>query len=311
MDKQLAKNIVFTLAYFEAMNYPLTLFELWRHMFQITKKRQRYTFCEVKDAVEEKQLSAKITKKDGMLFLNGGERLVKERSVANKFSISKLKKLKLYAKIFAIVPYVRGVFLTGTLSMKNAKQNSDWDVLMVLAKNRIWLGRFFLAVTLQLIGKRRHGNKVKERFCLNHYITENGLILEEHNEFSANFVSNSMPILGGAIYKKFLQMNEFWIQTIKPNYKKEEISENDVETVEHLGTKQKIQATVEAILEKSGIAKLANAFVKEIMIKKIKQNPKTYWENADIRYGETALVFLPKPHRITMLEKTKERLAVL
>jgi hypothetical protein len=118
--------------------------------------------------------------------------------------------------------------------MKNAKQNSDWDVLMVLAKNRIWLGRFFLAVTLQLIGKRRHGNKVKERFCLNHYIAENGLILEEHNEFSANFVSNSMPILGGVIYKKLLQMNEFWIQTIKPNYKKEEISEKHRNTLEFI-----------------------------------------------------------------------------
>lgn len=311
MDKQLGKNIVFTLAYFEAMNYPLTLFELWRNLFQITKERQRYTFCEIKDALETKQLAARITKKDGMLFLNGSERLVKERSMANKFSISKLKKLKMYAKIFGIVPYVRGVFLTGTLSMKNAKQNSDWDVLMVLAKNRIWLGRFFLAVILQLVGKRRHGNKVKERFCLNHYIAENGLILEEHNEFSANFVSNSMPILGGAIYKKFLQMNEFWIQTIKPNYKKEEISENDVETVEHLGVKQKIQAMVEAVLEKTGSAKLANAFAKKVMIRKIKQNPKTYWENADIRYGETALVFLPKPHRITMLKKTKERLATL
>ncbi len=311
MDKQLNKNIIFTLAYFGTINYPLTIFELWRNLIQIDKKRQKHSFYEVKQALEDKQLFSKISQKDGMVFLKGNEAFVEERLRANKFSITKLKKLKFWAKIFGLVPYVRGVFLTGTLSMKNAKQSSDWDVLMVLAKNRIWLGRLFLSITLQIIGKRRHGNKVSERFCLNHYITENGLILEEQNEFSANFVSNSMPILGGAIYKKFLQMNEFWIQSIKPNYRKEEISENDVESVENDGIKRRIQFFIETILEKTGIARSANAFVKKIMIKKIKQNPKTYLENADIRYGETALIFLPKPHRIEMLEKTTKKLSVL
>ncbi len=311
MDKQLNKNIVFTLAYFSATKYPLTLFELWRNLFQAEGLKKQYSFYEIKEATESKHLASKIDQKDGMIFLRGSDEFVKDRSRANKFSITKLKKLKFWAKVFGVVPYVRGVFLTGTLSMKNAKQNSDWDVLVVLAKNRIWLGRLLLAVMLQLICKRRHGDKVAERFCLNHYITENALILEEHNEFSANFISSSMPILGGGIYKKFLQMNEFWIQTIKPNYKKEEISENDVESVENTVIKRKVQVFMEIVLEKTGMANLANTLTKEVMIKKIKQNPKTYWENADIRYGETALIFLPKPHRIEMLKKARQKISAL
>ena len=305
------KNIIFTLAYFSAMHYPLTLFELWRNLLQTNNGREKYSFREVKNAIVDKKILSKVKQKNGMLFLKGDEKLVKERSIAHKLSITKLKRLKAWAKIFGLVPYVRGVFLTGTLSMKNAKLNSDWDVLMVLSKGRIWLGRFFLAITLQLIGKRRHGKKVKERFCLNHYITDNGLILEEHNEFSANFVSTSIPILGGKIYKKFLQMNEFWIQGIKTNYIKEEISKDNVESLERVGIKKRIQEVTEKILEKTGIAKTANDFVRRVMVKKIKQNPKTYWKNADIRYSETALIFLPKPHRITILEKTKRRLADL
>lgn len=311
MNQQLNKNIIFTLAYFSAMHYPMTVFELWRNLFQIDGGRDKFTFLEVKNAIEDKKLAKKVSQKDGMVFLSGDEILVQGRSRAHKLSITKLRKLRFWAKVFSLVPYVRGVFLTGTLSMKNAKQNSDWDILMVLAKGRIWLGRLFLGVVLQLIGKRRHGKKVKERFCLNHYITENGLILEEHNEFSANFISTSMPILGGAIYKKFLQMNEFWIQGIKPNYLKEEISENDVESLEHNGLKQRIQKFTEIILERTRIASLGNNLAKKMMIKKIKQNPKTYWKDADIRYGETALIFLPKPHRITMIDKVRKRLAIL
>lgn len=311
MNRQLNKNIIFTLAYFSAMNYPLTVFELWRNLFQLDKGRNKFTFFEVKNAVENDNLSKKVFQKDGMIFLSGDEILVQKRSSAHKLSITKLRKLKFWAKVFTLVPYVRGVFLTGTLSMKNTKQDSDWDILMVLAKGRIWLGRLFLGGILQLIGKRRHGGKVKERFCLNHYITDNGLILEEQNEFSANFVSTSMPILGGAIYKKFLQMNEFWIQGIKPNYLKEEISENDVESLENKGIKQKIQKLIEIFLEKTGVAKIGNDLAKKMMIKKIKQNPKTYWENADIRYDETALIFLPKPHRITIIDKVRKRLAIL
>lgn len=311
MNEQLNKNILFTVAYFGAMHYPLTLFELWRNLIQTNKSRTKYSFREVRDAVNVEKLAKKVEQKNGMFYLKECDSFVKERSVANKLSITKLRKLKKWACLFGFIPYVRGVFLTGTLAMKNAKLNSDWDILMVLAKKRIWLGRLFLGVVLQLIGKRRHGKKVKERFCLNHYITENGLILEEQNEFSANFITTSMPILGGSIYKKFLQMNEYWIQGIKVNYTKEEITSNDIESIEVLGVKRKIQECTENILEITGIAKLANKLAKKAMINKIKQNPKTYWKNADIRYGETALIFLPKPHRIKMLSKAKEMLAIL
>ncbi len=307
----LDENIVFTLAYFGAMNYPLTLFELWRNLFQVNSGRERFSFLEVQTALKNKKLLKSISQKDGMFFLKGDEELVKKRSVAYKISTSKLRRLRKWVKMLEIVPFVRGAFLTGTLSMKNAKSNSDWDILLVLAKGRIWIGRLLVAIVLQLTAKRRHGNKVKERFCLNHYITENGLILEEYNEFSANFVSTSMFLIGGAIYKRFLQMNEFWIQGIKPNYTKEEVFENDVINLERVGFIMMMQESIEFLLEKTRIANLINDFSRRIMIKKIKKNPKTYWKDADIRYSETALVFLPKPHRITMIKEANKRMQQL
>lgn len=311
MNSQLNKNIIFTLAYFSAMRYPLTLFELWRNLIQVNTDREKFSFAEIKAALQEEQMRSLVKHRDGVFFLKGDGDLVQERSFAHKLSISKMRRLKRYVKFFNLVPFVRGVFLTGTLSMKNAKTGSDWDILMVLSKGRIWLGRLFVMTFLQIIGKRRHGDKVKERFCLNHYIAENGLILEEYNEFSANFVSTAMPLVGDSIYRRFLQMNEFWIQGIKPNYLKEEVIESGIVELKREGFTVKLQKIQEFILEKTGLAKLLNNFAKKVMIQKIESNPKTKWENADIRYSDTTLVFLPKPHRITIMQKAKERLARL
>lgn len=308
MNKSLNKSIIFTLAYFGGTQYPLTLFELWRNLIQTNGKKEKFSFLEVKYALRSEELLDKVEQASGMFFLKGDKRLVEHRIRADKFSVSKLKRLKRWSVIFRWIPYVRGVFLTGTLSMKNAKNSSDWDVLMVLAKNRIWIGRLFLAIALQIIGKRRHGKNVKERFCLNHYITENALILEEHNEFCANFVTFSSPVLNGTLHKKFLQMNEFWIQGFKANYSKDEITENELTSFEPGGISKFVQEKIEWFLEKSLIADMINGIAKKVMIKKIKKNPKTKWKNADIRYNDTALIFLPKPHRLEMMGKTKERL---
>ena len=89
-------------------------------------------------------------------------------------------------------------------------------------------------------------------------------------------------------------MNEFWIQGIKPNYSKEEVVDNGITEFKRGGFSSKVQEITELVLEKTRIAKLANNIAKKIMIQKIKKNPKTYWEDADIRYSETTLVFLPK-----------------
>ena len=59
---------------------------------------------------------------------------------------------------------------------------------------------------------------VADRFCLNHYLAEDGLSLDEHNEFSANFVSFSVPIYGENLHQKIYNIIFEWFGEMKPNF---------------------------------------------------------------------------------------------
>ena len=306
MSTQLQKLILFTVAYFSAFDYPLTSFELWRHLIDRAELKTSVSYLELLRTLKHKPLVFKLARKNGFITLKNEVHLIDEHLAKHKLSLGNIKVLKRWAKAFLWLPYIRGIFLTGTLSMKNASAKSDWDILLVFAKKRIWIGRLLVSGTLHLLGKRRHGNKVERRFCLNHYLTENGLILDEHNEFCANFVTFSAPVFGEEEHRKYLSLNESWIRKFNPCYSKDEVL-NDTLLIRS-STLSHIRQTLEKIIEFSGIGALVNKITKKFMIEKIEKNPATHTKNADIRYSDVALVFLPSPHRIKMIKKTGEKL---
>lgn len=306
MADSLQKSILFTIAYFSAYKYPLTSFELWRHLIEKTESKKEVAYSQVLSSLKQEPLVSKIQIKNGFVTLRKEAHLVEQHLAKHKLSLANICAMRKWSRIFLWLPYVRGVFVTGTLSMKNASSKSDWDILLVISKDRIWVGRLLVSGVLHLFGKRRHGNKVRRRFCLNHYLTENGLILDEHNEFCANFVTFSAPIFGEKQHRKYLALNEHWMRAFNPNYSKDEVP-NETLLIKS-ATLDWIRGVLEGIFEVSGVGALLNRLSKKIMIKKIEENPATHQENADIRYSDVALVFLPQPHRIEMFDKAVEKL---
>ncbi len=300
MNNSLQKRIIFTIAYYNALDLPLTTFELWQNLFLVERSIiERTPFLSVIKEVDELKEQSKISEKKGFLFLKGRETLVENRLYNQKTSLRKLKHIKRWAKIFRFIPYVRSVFLTGTIAMKNTDKESDWDVTIILSKNRIWIGRFFTTVVLLALGKKRYGIKIKDRFCLNHFVTEQGIILEERNEFSANMVAFSYLLFGKNFFKKFLQLNEIWVKNnFKPGYQKARLINTEGE--ERRG---KIQKYAELFLEKTRLAHFLNQKMKTWMVEKIKKNPLTSKKGADIRYSDAELVFLPEPQREKILKE--------
>ena len=155
MNSTQRNNILHTVAYFNAMKYPLSVFELWRYYIDKRERRVVGYFDVLKELTEGK-LSQKLRINKGFITLIGeDEDLVKKRLHNQKMSLANIKKLKRWSLLFRLVPYVRGVFITGTLAMKNARRESDWDIMLVCKKDRIWIGRLFVGLALQLFGKRR------------------------------------------------------------------------------------------------------------------------------------------------------------
>lgn len=300
MKKQ-RQNLIFTLAYYNSLNYAPTTFELWKLYFDLEKKGLMSTYGDILTLTEILEKQKIFFQKNGFWFFEGNEILATRRIRAEKVSMAKIKKAKQWTKILKHLPFVRGIFITGTLAMKNSTAESDWDVWIVLAQGRIWLGRLFLMTVLYLFGKKRHRLKVKNRFCLNHFFAENGLCLEEQNEFTANELVFSYPLFNKTVHEKMLAENASWLKKIKPNFAIKLSSGFPAE-------KGYLQTTVEWILEFLGVAFCLNWLAKKIMIKKIKNNPKTYWKNADVRFSDQSLIFLPVPQRELILKKAKHYL---
>ncbi len=304
------KNILFTLAFYDVLNYPLTAFETWKYLIadeeNSTEKSEhsfKISYEKVLKILTDLERRKIIQKEKGFYFLPSQRELVKKRIFAEKISSMKIERVKKWAKVFNFIPYVRGVFLTGTLAMKRSFAEGDWDVIVVLKKNRIWLGRFFAILFLHFLKKRRHKKRTKNRFCLNHFLAEDGLKLEEKNHFSANEVIFSLPIVNANLHRKFLLKNKKWIKKIRPNFyaqKKFWMKKNE--------RKFSLKFFLEIFLEVIFLGKILNYFCKKFMIKKIENNPKTYWRGADIRYSDRALVFLPEPQRAVIISKARARL---
>lgn len=66
-----------------------------------------------------------------------------------------------YLKWVAWIPGLRMVAICNSLSMYASDLDSDIDLFVVSDPRRMWLTRILMTGIFQILGVRRHGNKVK------------------------------------------------------------------------------------------------------------------------------------------------------
>lgn len=306
MNDNLKKSILNTICYYDILNYPLTLFEIWKHLLAIEElKREdllKITLEDIFDALEEKDLRILIDSENGLYFLKGRDKLVRDRIVRNKISTLKIRRMRKTVGWLVISPFVRMILITGKLAMKNAHPKSDWDVLVVLKENRIWIGRTFITLWAHLLGKRRHHDKIRNRICFNYFITTNSLEIRNKDFYSANEYFFCFPLYDGRNYFKRFQIKNQWIKNYKPNYylsfKKEVTSVGDS------FWRRFIRVLLENMLDYDFLER----YLEKIETKKIKENPKTKEDSGLIDVSKSALIFLPNPQGPKIFQKFKDRL---
>ncbi|MGW8184769.1 MAG: hypothetical protein ACWGHO_01490 [Candidatus Moraniibacteriota bacterium] len=306
MNDSLKRSILNTICYYDILNYPLTLFEIWKHLLATEDLKREdslnITLRDVANSLEEQDLVRFIDTENGLYFLRGRDDLVRERIVRNKISVLKIKKMKKAVKWLRISPFVRMVLVTGKLAMKNAHPKSDWDVLVVLRENRIWIGRTFITLWAHFLGKRRHHDKIRNRVCFNYFITTNSLEIRNKDFYSANEYFFCFPLYDGKNYFQRFQLKNHWIKNYKPNY--------------YLSSAKNLSSVGDSKLSKFCRIFLENLFdydflekyLEKIETKKIKENPKTGKAESLIVVGQDALIFLPSPQGPKVFEKFKNKL---
>lgn len=301
-EASLRKQALATIVYYNELNYPLTSFEVWKYLTDpAARNSQPVTLLEVSNILGSDEMDKWIECEQGFYFLKGQKKLVASRLMRNKIANAKIKRLCRIVFWMRLIPFVRMIAVTGRLAMKNAETRSDWDFLIVLKSGRIWTGRTLVTLFSEIIGKRRKGEKIKDRICLNYFITDKSLEIKNKDLFSASEYSFIRPLWGEKIFRDFQKANQ-WLKNYKPNFIPAEIP----------NLKMLPDNKILKLLQKMGEIifgwDLIESYLEKIEKKKIDTNPLTHLEGSLISATGEALIFLPSPQGPKIFEKFKTRI---
>ncbi len=306
----LARFVLSTIAYYDAMDMPLTGFEVWRflHYDDVhvpAQYRKRYALHEVLSALDALVRDAVIVHVDGMYVLAGREGLVVVRRQRSVRFARVLRRVRRAVSVLRYVPFMRMILLTGRLAAKRATAHSDWDVLIVTAGGRIWWGRLLVMLVATLLGRRKTDRRHADRLCFNHFITDASLTIVLDDRFSAHEYMMARMLFSSIRPSRFFAAN-MWIQRFRPQY--DTWWARPWFFVSDTRLSYGMRSMGERII--SALPRLAD-FVKRCQRRKIMRNPKTYRRGAMIIANDRALIFLPQPHAPRVFAAYQQRATAL
>lgn len=305
---QLSKNIITTVAYYDIFDYPLTAFEIWKYLVAYGAENpaqgMEAGLSDIAEELENKELKKYIGQYRGYYFLKGKNDLVEKRIRRNKISEKKFKIIRKVVWFLRFVPYVRMVAVTGRMAMKNASEESDLDLLIVLKHGRIFTGRTLVTFLVHILGKRRYGKKITDRICLNYFITDKSLEIQLKDLFSSSEYSFALPMFGFKNFQKFQEAN-IWIKDTKPNYNPEKLA--NLKMIPDSDASRFLRKWGERIFSVNFIEKN----LKKWQIRRILADPRTKRSGSMIVANDDSLVFLPEPQGPKVFEEFKKNLKKL
>jgi hypothetical protein len=124
-----------------------------------------------------------------------------------------LSKAHQKAKFISRFPFIRGIAISGSLSKNYADEKSDLDFFITTHPKRLWIARtVFILVRRMLVAKKNFKN-----YCLNYFIAEDMLTLDERNLFTATELTTLIPVFGFDQYQNLIKANE-WLNKFLPNH---------------------------------------------------------------------------------------------
>jgi predicted nucleotidyltransferase len=200
------KNILLTLAYFDMFNYPLTRVEIFLFL------QQKCNHNDFESALRYMVASQSIYNFDTYYTLKNDPTLVKRRTEGNQKAAELIRTAHKVSELLIWFPFVRGLAISGSLSKNYADDDSDIDLFIITAKNRLWIARTLMhsLKKLTFLFNKQH------YFCMNYYVDEVQLQIREKNIYTAIEVATLMPLQGDTIFEQFYAENS-WTKDYLPN----------------------------------------------------------------------------------------------
>ncbi len=286
----LKQRIISTLHFFDLQDYPLTLFELQRFLIaDLETLKQNIdaqgeilqeNFSNASESTDkilqclETECQAEVVNTLGFYHLVARSQIAHLRLNNYFYGIKREKLIRRYVKFLQHLPFIRGVALAGSQAMGQQKQASDIDLFIITDPQFLWLGRTLATAYFQIIGKRRHGSNIANRFCLNHYLAGPKKIVQLKNLYTAYEYLKLRPLVCAHSIWQFKKANQSWLNSFFSN----------AQSMEPENIKQ---STLQKVLEKllsGSFGKWTEKTLKNWQLPKIRKEPFIVVEDDELSF---------------------------
>ena len=201
--------VIATLEYFGLFKYPLTLNEIHRFL------SKKVDYNELISYIEELLKSGFIfLSEDGYYSVGNNPEWSKERLAGNRRAEELLIASKKYVRRISRFPFVSSIAISGSLSKYYADEEADIDYFIITRTNRLWISRTLLHLykKLTFIGGNEHF------YCMNYFIDESALEIDQKNIYSAIETVTLIPVYNENLIHSLKKENS-WVKDFLPNEK--------------------------------------------------------------------------------------------
>lgn len=201
------QRILHPLLYFEIFSYPLKLEEI-----QDLCRGESFTKNDLEKHLADAIERGLIYNCQGFYSCQNRPDWVEKRIDNNQRAERYIRHAYRMSHLIRRFPFVRGVFLSGALSKNVMPKDGDIDYFIITKPGRLWVSRTLLVLFKKIVLFNSH-----KYFCVNYFVDEDHLTIEEQNQFTATEVATLTPLYSKSIYDRFLQANA-WTKQYYPNF---------------------------------------------------------------------------------------------
>lgn len=196
-------SILRTLAYFDVFGHPLTVAEISR--FRDGGPVATSSLLVALHDLQERGLVEMERDQWGLrdTAVNRDKRNHDERRAA-----ARMPKALRMSRLIARFPFVRAVFISGSMSKGRLAADGDIDFFIITEPGRLWACRTLLVLfkKIFLLNSRRD-------FCINYFLDTEHMTVEDRNHFTATEVVTLLPLYGNGNTEAFFASNEWAFKT--------------------------------------------------------------------------------------------------